>query len=174
MSEICEVCKKPIVPGTEFDNADQHICIAAPMTPKPVTSCIRCNRQLSYPGEIHTCRMTPRPTTKPVDPLEQILEKLSNLFPEWGKYLGVRADTTTVPIYDWEHKELHKYELEAVGLLLPKIQALIDAARVDELKRFTSSTGKRMKAETWQDWSWRVYHYCKDRIAQLTKSKEVV
>ena len=25
--EICEVCKKPTIPGTEFDNKDEHICV---------------------------------------------------------------------------------------------------------------------------------------------------
>lgn len=33
--EICEICKKVIVPGTEFDNEDEHICVAA--NPSPLT-----------------------------------------------------------------------------------------------------------------------------------------
>lgn len=101
-------------------------------------------------------------TPKPVDPLDEVLNALhEKLVIGW-----IRNDGQAHPIQSHSNSDSCTKEAKA------QIQALIDAARVDELKRFTSSTGKRMKAETWQDWSWRVYHYCKDRIAQLTKSNE--
>lgn len=64
---------------------------------------------------------------------------------------------------------------EAIDKALNRIMHLIDqhtadavtAARIDELKRFTSSTAKHKKLETWQDWSWRVVKYCQDRLAEL-------
>ena len=31
---VCEVCKRPIIPGTEFDNEDEHICVTA-TNPEP-------------------------------------------------------------------------------------------------------------------------------------------
>lgn len=73
---------------------------------------------------------------------------------------------------DWE-QEFANLGVKMPEASYPKLKALImeevRAGRIDEIKRFAATNGSLNKNETWKDWSWRVYHYCKDRLAQLTR-----
>lgn len=73
--EICEVCKRPIVPGTEFDNEDEHICVASDKADSP-TGEGTSDSSVSYS----------RPTMSELEDIDKIFDEHYGLDKATGKY----------------------------------------------------------------------------------------